>query len=139
MNDFFLIFVSAFKQEGYPNLSLDGQFPVDLDFHGAHIKRNIPGELTGKVIRNFCNYHVSKYGEGRAKKSRQIEMAKWVSPSLRVAYPYGHYPGYPETLPGSLEEDIIACRGRRVILESDLQAWCVLIAEAKYSEPLESE
>ena len=139
LDDLFLIVVSALKQEGYPNLSLDGQFPVDLDYEGAHIKRDIPGELSGKVVRNFCNYHISKFGEGRAKKSRQIVMAKWVAPALRVAYPYGHYPRYPETLPGALEADIIECRGRRVILESDLQAWCTVIAEAKYSDPLESE
>ena len=139
MDDFFIIVIYAFEQEGYPNLSLDGLFIIDLDFETAHIKRDIPGELPGKVVRNFGNYYVSKYGEGRAKKSRQIEMAKWVAPALRVAYPYGHFPGYPETLPGALEADIIACRGRRVILESDLQAWCTVIAEAKYSDPLESE
>ena len=112
---------------------------IDIDYDEAHIKRDSPGELTGKIIRNYCNYRIAKHGEGRSKKGGQIKMAEWVTHALRAAYPYGHYPGYPEALPGALEADIIECRERRIVLESELQAWCAVIAEAKYSEPLESE
>ena len=65
-------------------------------------------------------------------------MADWTRDAFRFAYPYGHYQGFPISIPKVIEADIIACRSRRVILDAEIVAWSHMFTDAPNLPPIET-
>jgi hypothetical protein len=111
-------------------MSLEAVLAISADPAEIRIKKNIIGDVPGKLFRNECHYIMSRQSASKDTVNRQTKFAPWVPEALRWACPYGHFPGYPTEIPADIEESFIESRAASTISAVDLQRWCELIDAA---------
>ncbi len=117
---------------GSPKLSDEGGLFGLTNFDELRVKRNVEGEVAGKLGRNELHYAFAQLSQSRNRSQRQTQFAPWLSEGIRWACPYGHFEAYPSNIPQIVEDSLVACRDSNPILAGDLQAWSGIIARATH-------
>ena len=100
------------------------------DFDVLRSKRNVHGEVPGKLGRNEVHYNFAHLSQAKNRSQRQTQFAPWVSEAIRWSCPYGHFEGYPSNIPQRVEDSLVACSDSNPILADELHAWCDIIERA---------
>lgn len=101
-------------------MSLEAVLAISADPAEIRIKKNITGDVPGKLFRNECHYIMSRQSASKDTVNRQTKFAPWVPEALRLACRSGRFPGYLDHIPTGIKDNFIGSLDASTITAADM-------------------